>query len=258
MKNFKYLKISNTKKLRYMVNYFQKNLYIIFLPGFMSDIDGKKPQAFKRYSIKKKLGYLAIEYSGHGKSSGNFTKGNITKWSNDTKNSIRKIVKKNRFIIIGSSMGAWIALNQFKHFKKQILAFIGIGSAPEFLDRLMWKKFSKKVKKEIINKGMTIITHGDPKFKQKQNQYPITYQLIKDGRKNKVLSRKIKSKIILTMIHGEKDEVVPLSFSKKVIALFPFATKKLVIIKNGDHSLSNKKPLKRIIKELDIIIKNVI
>ena len=147
MKNFKYLKISNTKKLRYMVNYFQKNLYIIFLPGFMSDIDGKKPQAFKRYAVKKKLGYLAIEYSGHGKSSGNFTKGNITKWSNDAKNSIRKIVKKNKFIIIGSSMGAWIALNQFKHFKKQILGFIGIGSAPEFLDRLMWKKFTKKIKK---------------------------------------------------------------------------------------------------------------
>ena len=76
--------------------------------------------------------------------------------------------------------------------------------------------------------------------------------------KNKVLSRKIKSKIILTMIHGEKDEVVPVSFSKKVIALFPFATKKIVIIKNGDHSLSDKKPLKRIIKELDIIIKNVV
>ena len=174
MKNFKYLKISNTKKLRYMVNYFQKNLYIIFLPGFMSDIDGKKPQAFKRYAVKKKLGYLAIEYSGHGKSSGNFTKGNITKWSNDAKNSIRKIVKKNKFIIIGSSMGAWIALNQFKHFKKQILGFIGIGSAPEFLDRLMWKKFTKKIKTEIINKGITTITHGDPKFKQKQNQYPIT------------------------------------------------------------------------------------
>ena len=258
MKNFKYLKISNTKKLRYIVNYFQKNLYIIFLPGFMSDIDGKKPQAFKRYAVKKKLGYLAIEYSGHGKSSGNFTKGNITKWSNDAKNSIRKIVKKNKFIIIGSSMGAWIALNQFKHFKKQILGFIGIGSAPEFLDRLMWKKFTKEIKKEIIDKGVTTITHGDPKFKQKQNQYPVTYQLIKDGRKNKVLSRKIKSKIILTMIHGEKDEVVPVSFSKKVLALFPFATKKMVIIKNGDHSLSDKKPIKRIIKELDIIIKNVI
>ena len=94
MKKFKYLKISNTKKLRYIDNYFKKKLYIIFLPGFMSDIDGKKPQALKRYAIKKKLGFLAIEYSGHGKSSGEFIKGNITKWSNDIKFSIKKVVKK--------------------------------------------------------------------------------------------------------------------------------------------------------------------
>ena len=258
MKKFKYLKISNTKKLRYLDNYFKKKLYIIFLPGFMSDIDGKKPLAFKKYAIKKKIGFLAIEYSGHGKSSGEFTKGNITKWTNDAKISIKKIVKRNKFILIGSSMGAWISLNQFKFYKNQILGFVGIGSAPEFLDRLMWKKFSKKIKKEIINKGISIITHGDAMSKKRQNQYPITHQLIKDGRKNKVLSRKVKSRIIVTMIHGENDEVVPITFSKKVISLFPFAKKKLIIIKNGDHSLSNRAPLKRIIKELDIIVKDVI
>ncbi len=258
MKKFKYLKISNTKKLRYIDNYFKKRLYIIFLPGFMSDIDGKKPLAFKRYAIQKKLGFLAIEYSGHGKSSGEFIKGNITKWSNDAKFLIKKVVKKNKFILIGSSMGAWISLNQFKYFKNQILGFVGIGSAPEFLDRLMWKKFTKKIKKEIVSKGISIITHGDSKFKQKQNQYPITHQLIKDGRRNKVLTRKIRSKINITMIHGEKDEVVPVSFSKKVISLFPFAKKRIVIIKNGDHSLSNKQPLKKIIKELNIMIKDVI
>jgi len=61
MKKFKYLKISATKKLRYIDNYYKKKLYIIFLPGFMSDIDGKKPQAFKKYAIKNKLGFLAIE-----------------------------------------------------------------------------------------------------------------------------------------------------------------------------------------------------
>ena len=258
MKKFKYLKISNTKKLRYMDNYFNKKLYIIFLPGFMSDIGGKKPLAFKKYAIKKKLGFLAIEYSGHGKSSGEFTKGNITGWTNDAKVLIKKIVKKNKFILIGSSMGAWISLNQFKFFKNQILGFVGIGSAPEFLDRLMWKKFSKKIKREIISKGVSIITHGDTKVKQKQNKYPITHQLIKDGRKNKVLSRKIRSRISVTMVHGENDEVVPLIFSKKVISLFPFAKKKIIIIKNGDHSLSNRGPIKKIIKELDIIIKDVI
>ena len=149
MKKFKFLKISKTKKLRYIDNYYKKKLYIIFLPGFMSDIDGEKPSTFKKYAVKNKLGFLAIEYSGHGKSSGMFTKGNISEWSNDAKKSIKKIVRKNNFILIGSSMGAWISLKQFDHFKNQIKGFIGIGSAPEFLEKLMWKKFPKKIKKEI-------------------------------------------------------------------------------------------------------------
>ncbi len=85
MKKFKYLKISKTKKLRYIGSYYKKKLYIIFLPGFQSDITGKKPQAFLKYTIKKKLGFLALEYSGHGKSSGRFTDGNISKWGNDVK-----------------------------------------------------------------------------------------------------------------------------------------------------------------------------
>ena len=251
MKKFKYLKISNTKKLRYIDNYYPKNLYIIFLPGFNSDIEGKKPHAFKKYAIKNKLGFLALEYSGHGKSTGKFTKTNISEWSNDAKNSIKKIVKKNEFILIGSSMGAWISLNQFKYFKNQIKGFIGIGSAPEFLERLMWKKFSKKIKNELITKGISLIKNG-------KYEYPITLQLIKDGRKNKVLTNKIKLKIKVTMVHGNKDEVVPMSFSKKVLSVFMGAKKKLVVINNGDHSLSDKNSLKKIIKELNNIVKDII
>jgi esterase/lipase len=258
MKKFKYLKISKTKKLRYIDNYYKEKLYIIFLPGFMSDIDGKKPQAFKKYAVKNRLGFLTIEYSGHGKSSGKFTKGNISEWSNDTKNSIKKIVKKNKFILIGSSMGAWIALNQFKYFKNQIKGFVGIGSAPEFLERLMWKKFTKKIKKEIKQKGISIIKHGDSKFKQKQREYPVTYQLIQDGRKNNVLSKKINTTIYVTVVHGGNDEIVPTSFSRKVLSIFTSAKKKLIIIKKGDHSLSDKSPLIKIIKELNIIVENVI
>ena len=79
------------------------------------------------------------------------------------------------------------------------------------------------------------------------------YEMVK---KNKVLNKKILSKIKVTMIHGSKDEVVPTVYSKKVLKLFPYAKKKLVIIKNGDHSLSDKKNLKRIVNELKILIFN--
>ena len=251
MNNFRYLKISNYNKIRYLSQNYKKNLYIVFLHGFMSDLEGEKPKTFAKYCKKKNLGFLALEYSGHGKSSGKFTKGNISKWSKEVQILIKKIVGKNNFILVGSSMGSWLALNQFKIFFSQIKGFIGIGSAPEFLEKLMWKKFTIKIKKEIIKKGIYNLKYGD-------YEYPISYQLIKDGKKNKVLTKKFKSLIPVTMIHGSKDEVVPVKFSRKILKLFYKANKKLVIIKNGDHSLSNKKNLKKIIFELDKIVSNII
>ena len=148
-------------------------------------------------------------------------------------------------------MGAWLSLNQFKYFKEQIKGFLGIGSAPEFLQNLIWKKFTKKMKSETIKKGIYNLKHGN-------YEYPITYQLIKDGRENRILNKKIKSNINVTMIHGSKDEVVPQSYSKKVLKIFSKAKKKLVIIKNGDHSLSREQGLKRIEIELHKIVSNII
>ena len=247
MTNFKYHKISKIKKIRYLSNYYKENLYIVFLHGFMSDIDGEKPKVFLKYAKKNKIGFLAVEYSGHGKSSGEFTKGNISKWTAETKIMIKKIVNKNDFILIGSSMGSWISLNQFKFFKKQIKGFLGIGSAPEFLEKIMWKKFTKKMKNETIKNGVYNLKHGG-------YEYPITHQLIKDGRKNRILHKKINTKIPVTMLHGSKDDTVPVIFSKKILRLFVRAKKKLVVIKNGDHSLFNKKLQKKIVNELNQII----
>ncbi len=250
MSKFKYLKISNSLKIRYFANNFRKNLYIVFLHGFMSDIEGAKPKAFQKFCKKNNLGFLAVEYSGHGKSSGKFTNGNITKWTYQTKKAINKIVKKNNFILIGSSMGSWIATNQFKFFLRQIKGFIGIGSAPEFLEKVMWKKFTKKMKNETIKKGIYQLKHGG-------FEYPITYQLIKDGRKNLVLNKKINTKIPISLFHGSKDEAVPSSFSRKLLKIFKNAKKKLIVIKNGDHSLFNKIYKKRILKELKTILKEI-
>jgi len=247
MTNYSYLKISKTRKIRYLNHHRKNTTYIVFLHGFMSDLEGKKPKTFLNFAKKRDLGFLALEYSGHGKSSGKFINGNISKWTKDATVLIKKIVKKNKIILVGSSMGAWISLNQFKYFKKQIVGFLGIGSAPEFLENLMWKKFSKKMKSDLIKNGIHNLKHGD-------YTYPITHQLIKDGRKNKVLNKKIKSKIHVTMIHGQKDEAVPVSYSRKVLKIFKNAKKKLVIIKNGDHSLSSPKWLKLLKKELSLII----
>ena len=247
MANFSYHKITKTKKIRYISRIYKNTPFVVFLHGFMSNLEGNKPNAFLNFTKKNKLSFLALEYSGHGKSSGKFTNGNISKWSKETSTLIKRIVKKNNFIIIGSSMGAWIALKQFPILKKQIIAFLGIGSAPEFLEKLMWKKFTKKIKQEIIKNRIYNLKHGE-------YEYPITLQLIKDGRKNKVLNKKINSKMNVTMVHGQKDKVVPVSYSRKVLKIFPNAKKKLIVIKDGDHSLSTKKWLKIILNELKLII----
>ena len=247
MTNFNFLKISKTKRIRYLKLHKNNATYIVFLHGFMSDLEGKKPSSFYNFAKKNKLGFLALEYSGHGKSSGKFIKGNISKWTKDAKILIKKIVKKNKIIFVGSSMGSWISLNLFEYYKKQIIGFLGIGSAPEFLEYLMWKKFSRSMKKEIKRNGIIYLKHGD-------YEYPITYQLIKDGRNNKVLNKKIKHNFKVTMIHGNKDNSVPIIYSKKVLKIFRTNKKKLVIVKKGDHSLSSPKWLKILKRELKSII----
>ena len=246
MTNFNYFNISKTRKIRYLKHHQKNTTYVVFLHGFMSDLEGKKPKAFLKFAKKNKINFLALEYSGHGKSSGKFIDGNISKWSKETSILIRKIVKKNKIILVGSSMGAWISLIQFQYFKTQIKGFLGIGSAPEFLEKLMWNKFSQRMKKEIKKNGIIHLKHGD-------YEYPITYQLIKDGRKNKVLHKKIFQNINVTMVHGNKDKSVPVSYSKKILRIFKNSKKRLVIVKNGDHSLSTPKWLKILKRELKLI-----
>ncbi len=250
-KRSKYFTTRNKKKIKYLLSKKNSQITVVFFHGFMSDMVGKKPQAIQKFCNKNRINFLKFEYSGHGKSTGDFTKGNISKWTNEAKELIKsKLKKDNKLIFIGSSMGSWIALNLFKFFKKKLNGFIGIGSAPEFLENLMWKKFNKKIRKIILTKKIYYIKHGN-------YTYPITKQLIFDGRKNKVLNNKINLKIPIVLFHGEKDISVPVSYSRKILKFFKKSKKKLIIIKNGEHSLSKKNNLKRICHELEILIKNI-
>ena len=252
IKRFKFFISSNKKKIRYQLLNKEKDLFIIFFHGFMSNITGKKPSTFRKFCKKKKIGFLTFEYSGHGKSSGKFTEGNISRWSKDAKLLIKaKINSNKKLIFIGSSMGSWIALNLFKDFGKKINGFIGISSAPEFTEELLWKKFSKKIKRTILNNKIFYLDNDYDK------PYPITKNLIMNGRKNKLHKKIFNMKIPVILFHSLKDELVPLKFSKKVYKLFKTQNKKIIRIKDGNHSLSRKKDLKKICSELKKIVKNI-
>ena len=147
-------------------------------------------------------------------------------------------------------MGSWIALNLFPVFKKKLKAFIGIGSAPEFLEKLMWKKFNKNIRKIIITKKIYNLEYGG-------YSYPLTKQLIFDGRKNKILNKKVNLKIPIVLFHGMKDEVVPIAFSKRILKICKKSEKKLIKIKNGQHSLSRKSDLKKICNSLNELVEKI-
>ena len=247
----KFYKTNKNRKLRYSLINSKKNVIIIFFHGFMSDMTGNKPTAFHRFCKKEKLGYLRFEYSGHGKSSDEFVNGNISKWTDDARQIIKAKIKKNKkLIFIGSSMGSWIALNLAKNFKSQLKAFIGIASAPEFTERLMWKKFPKKIKK-ILNEKKIVEIKNDY-----GSTYPITKNLIDNGRKNKIFS-KLKLNLPSVLFHGTNDKSVPLIFSSKTLKLFRSLNKKIIKIKNGDHSLSRKSDIKKILKELTRLVNEI-
>ena len=246
----KYFLTLNKRKIKYLYINKQSEIVVVFFHGFMSNMIGKKPTEIQKFCKKTKIGFIKFEYSGHGKSSGKFTDGNLSKWTEDAKNLIRNKTKgKKELIFIGSSMGSWIALNLLSVFKNQIRGFIGIASAPEFLEHLMWKKFTNKIKKEIMEKKIYYLKYSN-------FVYPLTKQLILNGRKNKIFNIKYKLKIPAVLFHGLKDDVVPLSFSKKILKIFDKSNTKLIKVKNGDHRLSKKKDLKKLCYELRLMISN--
>ena len=247
MTKFNYIYFKKDKKLRILNSKLNSKLTVVFLHGLKSDLEGKKPLFLNKYCKKNKVNFLSLEYSGHGKSYGKFENGTISKWRNNVKFVIRKIIKKEKFLIVGSSLGAWLGLLQFQEFKKQIIGFIGIGSAPEFLDRLIWQKLKNNEKKTFLKKKFYMLKSDD-------YDYKIKLALLKDGRKNKVLNRKINSKIPVFLIHGKKDDVVPLKLSKKIFSIFPQAKKKINIIKGGDHSLSRRGDLNELANLINEII----
>jgi len=250
-KRSKYFITRSGEKIKYLLIKKDTEITVVFFHGFMSDMVGTKPKAIQKFCNKNNLNFLKFEYSGHGKSTGEFIKGNISKWTREAKELINsKLKKRKKLIFVSSSMGSWIALNLFSVFKNKIKGFVGIGSAPEFLENLMWKKFSKKIKKIIMTKEIYNLKHGE-------FTYPLTKQLIFDGRKNKVLNAKINLKIPVILFHGKKDDVVPIRYSRKILKFLKKSEKKLFIVKNGDHSLSRKSDLKKICFQLKNMVKKI-
>ena len=238
----------NNQKIHYEFINNKSLTTIIFLHGLMSNIQSKKAKHLKKFVNKNKINLLLFEYSGHGKSSGKFTDFSIKNWVNDSRSIIKKLIKKNNIVLVGSSMGAWIGVILIKYFYQRIKGYVGIASAPDFTEELIWKKLNISEKNNIKKNRIYKLKSNHNNF------YPITKKFIIDGKKNLILNKKIKCNFPVELLHGINDSSVPWFYSLKLLKTLISKKINLTIINDGDHSLSRTQDLKK----LDLAIKNII
>ena len=250
MNNLKqnFFRTKNNQKIHYKFINNKSLITIIFLHGLMSDIKSKKAKFLKKFVNKNKINLLLFEYSGHGKSYGQFTDFSIKNWIEDSRSIVKNLIKKGKIILIGSSMGAWIGIVLIKYFHQRIKGFIGIAPAPDFTEELIWKKLNIFEKNNIRKNKIYKLKSSHNNF------YPITKKFIFDGKKILILNKKIKCNFKVELLHGIRDSSVPWAYSINLIKTLIAKKLKLTIIDDGDHSLSRVQDLKK----LELAIKNII
>ena len=250
MNNLKqnFFRTKNNQKIHYKFINNKSLITIIFLHGLMSDIKSKKAKFLKKFVNKNKINLLLFEYSGHGKSSGQFTDFSIKNWIEDSRSIVKNLIKKGKIILIGSSMGAWIGIVLIKYFHQRIKGFIGIAPAPDFTEELIWKKLNIFEKNNIRKNKIYKLKSSHNNF------YPITKKFIFDGKKILILNKKIKCNFKVELLHGIRDSSVPWAYSINLTKTLIAKKLKLTIIDYGDHSLSRVQDLKK----LELAIKNII
>ena len=245
MKNkIHHLQDVNNEMLAYYFNDLKSDTTIFFFGGYSSDMTGTKATALNNWTESNGINYLRFDYSGHGQSSGDFGKGTLSKWLGEAEFFFEKF-KSKKNIIIGSSMGGWIALlTALKNI--DINGLIGIASAPDFTKN-EWDKLSETEKEEFKSNGSILFPDDD------YGDYEVFYEFVKDGFQHEILNDEIKITCPVRLLHGKLDKVIAYNVSEKIIEQLSTSDKSLTIIEDGDHNLSRQEDLEILftkIKEL--------
>ena len=217
-----------------------KNEGIVFLSGFNSDMQGKKALYLEKWAKENNHSFLRFDYSGHGQSSGSIDKTCFSDWYQDSEYLINKLTKDKQ-ILVGSSMGAWIMLMLAKRIPQKISAIIGIAPAPDFPKLLIWDKMTRDQKRKLVKNRKISIKYEDG------SKNDFSYKLIKDSFKNLTLSNSIIFDGPVYLYHGMADDAVPYDLSIKIINKFTRTNNvKLLLEKDAKHRLSEAHQLKNI------------
>jgi pimeloyl-ACP methyl ester carboxylesterase len=204
---------------------------VVFLPGFRSDMTGDKATALAAFCAERGVGMLRFDYSGHGASSGAFTGGTIGAWAADALAAIDALTEGS-LILVGSSMGGWIALLTALARPQRVAALVGIAAAPDFTQRLMWESMAPSERATLEREGVLHVPsqYGDPT--------PITLKLIREGANHLLLNGPIAIRCPVRLLHGQDDPDVPWELTLLTAQQLESADVRVILVKDGDHRLS--------------------
>jgi len=214
---------------------------LVFIHGLLSDMNGKKSKYFNNYCRRKKISFLCFDFQGHGKSNGDFENFGIGDWFKNLKDLLNYL-KIEQPILVGSSMGGWVAMLYALNYPKKVSKLIGIAPAPDFTKELIWKSLTSKEKQKI--KSNKIVTRKV----SKDFSYSYSPKLFINSKNFFINDIKKKYSGQTILFHGGQDQSVPYNYNDKFYKNSTFLNLTNITIKNADHSMSDELSLKTIIK----------
>jgi pimeloyl-ACP methyl ester carboxylesterase len=219
---------------------------LFWLGGFKSDMQGTKAVALDRWAGDNGRSCIRFDYSGHGESGGDFTAGTIGRWLEESVAVFERFAEGPQ-VLIGSSMGGWLALLLGRALKGRktagsVAGMVLIAPAVDFTEELMWKKFSPEVRRQIETEGA-----WQRPSQYSESAYPITRGLIEEGRKHLLLGSLIETGCPVRILQGVKDPDVPWQHAAELSSRLARDDVVLTLVKDGDHRLSRSEDIERLI-----------
>ncbi len=210
---------------------------VVFMGGFMSDMTGGKALALEAFCRTRGQAFLRFDYRGHGASSGRFEEGTIGLWAEDALAAFDRLTEEPQ-IIVGSSMGGWIALLTALKRPERVAGLVGIAAAPDFTEDLIWAALNPDKRDKLARDG---VLHEPSEYGEQP--YAITHRLIQDGRQHLLLRGPIPLACPVRLLHGMLDPDVPWQRSLRLADKLASADTRVVLVKDGDHRLSRDQDL---------------
>ena len=224
---------------------------VIFCTGFKSDMTGGKALALESWCTGAGRQFTRFDYQGHGASSGKFKDGTIGEWKSDAVAVLDEVTSGPQ-VVVGSSMGGWIAFLLAVARTERIAGIVGIAPAVDFTQALLWPRMTDEARRQIEEEGVWYRpSEYDPE------PYPITRTLIEEGRNNLLMPGPIPFHGPVRLIHGMLDEAVPWEHSLKIADAVASDDVELSFIKDGEHRLSRDSDLSRLISAVQNVIERV-